>query len=1056
MRSAPRKDLSVYDFDEHDRSVEAASSKYVKKMPISKPKEEGRLTKFHFLQAFTLGHKQVEVTGIPCIDLSENSNSRGSFAIASPDRNSSEEKSELDEIMASAASYDERNNLYLGEFDHATPVRVDPLVTAASGLLVPRVGNEHFSKLQRDGSPADVISDDEESSSSVNPSPSTSASDLQEDEDYQEHPDSDNCCTTYREKDNDDMKVTVSPDYVIYRDTLYEEALLMFSPDAFTVECSNACRKSEKFYLECAVADIIHIECRWSGSVDGALIKFRLGAATVYRNENAHNTCDVGQLIFAVTEMHWQGKEQKIKSLAPKYEDVWNVLQYDDVILEDGTKRHDRFFPSHYFLEIPDSFEEVIYPKGDPDAVSISRRDIEQLQPDTFLNDTIIDFYIKYLKGRIQPNEKHRFHFFNSFFFRKLADLDKDRESASKGRAAFLRVRKWTRKVDIFGKDFIFIPVNFNLHWSLLVICHPGEAITSEGKKGNVVDPPKVPCILHMDSIKGSHSGLKNLLQSYLWEEWKERHPETPEENSSKFSHLRFIPLELPQQENSFDCGLFLLHYVELFLEEAPLNFSPFKITKFSKFLTVDWFSPSEASFKRSYIRKLVYDLLIDPCQKVNSSTCNETRMRHVSTSFLGASLCDKQEGLLLQQSLGSKATSLSSPKHEVNVFQGNARSQTLERPKCPAEEGPADGTEEFVSSSLDKNNGESFGGRKTTQTCSASYPNDGVCKMPGTCMQEKEIGADLLPGTLNNDHLISNQTSEIGSPGSVSMEDYGYVPDSPTSSSGKNQESGSEEIGTSKIKDTSNCENSEKVRDTTESTSDNDEECQDITTCEAEVAHSEDSQEIASSEAEEGDVVKRFQRFEDVNEAKRDGDGECQEISTIEVKVGAAKDPKEIVIGKGEKVRSIRNSKGIEDTSETEGCKGEEHKIIDTRECEVGNDEGCQKAEVSEAEGCQVVTGSVAEAVENDGDCRVIGPCAAEAVDTEDCKIVDTAEESLPLRSFDAILIADDSPLEKVRMRPKREKPATVEVAQYQKRRKGLHPGARMHIRSRSRDLPS
>ncbi|KAH0450641.1 hypothetical protein IEQ34_021333 [Dendrobium chrysotoxum] len=44
---------------------------------------------------------------------------------------------------------------------------------------------------------------------------------------------------------------------------------------------------------------------------------------------------------------------------------------------------------------IMEPFEDVIYPKGDPDAVSISKRDIELLEPDTFINDTIIDFYIK-------------------------------------------------------------------------------------------------------------------------------------------------------------------------------------------------------------------------------------------------------------------------------------------------------------------------------------------------------------------------------------------------------------------------------------------------------------------------------------------------------------------------------------------------------------------------------------------------------------------------------------------------------------------------------------
>lgn len=52
-------------------------------------------------------------------------------------------------------------------------------------------------------------------------------------------------------------------------------------------------------------------------------------------------------------------------------------------------------------------------------------------------------------------------------------------------------------------------------------------------------------------------------------------------------SHIFHIPCQLPQQENSFDCGLFLLHYLELFLAEAPVDFSPFKIIKCSKFVSL-------------------------------------------------------------------------------------------------------------------------------------------------------------------------------------------------------------------------------------------------------------------------------------------------------------------------------------------------------------------------------------------------------------------------------------------------------------------------------------
>ena len=48
-----------------------------------------------------------------------------------------------------------------------------------------------------------------------------------------------------------------------------------------------------------------------------------------------------------------------------------------------------------FIYSFDEPFEEVIYPKGDSDAVSISKRDVDLLQPDTFINDTIIDFYIK-------------------------------------------------------------------------------------------------------------------------------------------------------------------------------------------------------------------------------------------------------------------------------------------------------------------------------------------------------------------------------------------------------------------------------------------------------------------------------------------------------------------------------------------------------------------------------------------------------------------------------------------------------------------------------------
>lgn len=170
---------------------------------------------------------------------------------------------------------------------------------------------------------------------------------------------------------------------------------------------------------------------------------------------------------------------------------------------------------------------------------------------------------------------------------------------------------------------FFFPSFDPSLHWSLIVICHPGEVANFNCE--SMDEFLKVPCILHMDSIRGSHTGLKDLFQSYLLEEWKEKRKETSEQMSSNFLNLRFLSLELPQQENCCDCGLFLLHYVELFIAEAPVNFNPFMINKFENFLKPDWFVPAEASLKRVHIQKLIYELLESRTQSSTSLCCHES-----------------------------------------------------------------------------------------------------------------------------------------------------------------------------------------------------------------------------------------------------------------------------------------------------------------------------------------------------------------------------------------------------------------------------------------------
>ncbi|XP_012568674.1 probable ubiquitin-like-specific protease 2A isoform X2 [Cicer arietinum] len=412
-------------------------------------------------------------------------------------------------------------------------------------------------------------------------------------------------------KINDIEKVVdVFPDFIQYEELYCTSSRLIFSCSSLKLEGPTNNQAGKTFKIEWETEDIIKIESCWFEKIETALISLLLRSKDSGEVGITNEKPGFKLLKFAVYDSYWSSAEEAIKLLDMRYTDIWStffVTDTDNYGNNSALGQGSLFSQRHYFPIFGEAFDEVIYPKGEPDAVSISKRDVALLQPETFINDTIIDFYIKYLKNKLTTDEQERFHFFNSFFFRKLADLDKDPSSASDGRAAFQRVRKWTRKVNLFEKDYIVIPINYSLHWSLIVICHPGEVPCFRDEE--IKETSKVPCILHMDSLKGSHKGLKSVFQSYLCEEWKERHSNMVDDFSSKFLQLRFISLELPQQENLYDCGLFLLHYVERFLEEAPIKFNPFNITKFSDFLSSNWFPPAEASLKRSYIENLIYDI---------------------------------------------------------------------------------------------------------------------------------------------------------------------------------------------------------------------------------------------------------------------------------------------------------------------------------------------------------------------------------------------------------------------------------------------------------------
>ncbi|KAL8172620.1 UNVERIFIED_CONTAM: Sentrin-specific protease 6 [Gekko kuhli] len=122
----------------------------------------------------------------------------------------------------------------------------------------------------------------------------------------------------------------------------------------------------------------------------------------------------------------------------------------------------------------------IVYPpppaKG---GISVTNEDLHCLNEGEFLNDVIIDFYLKYLVlEKLKKEDADRIHVFSSFFYKRLNQRERrnlhETSKLTIQQKRHGRVKTWTRHVDIFEKDFIFVPLNEAAHWFLAVICYPG------------------------------------------------------------------------------------------------------------------------------------------------------------------------------------------------------------------------------------------------------------------------------------------------------------------------------------------------------------------------------------------------------------------------------------------------------------------------------------------------------------------------------------------------------------------------------------------------------
>ncbi|XP_008072305.1 sentrin-specific protease 5 isoform X2 [Carlito syrichta] len=133
--------------------------------------------------------------------------------------------------------------------------------------------------------------------------------------------------------------------------------------------------------------------------------------------------------------------------------------------------------------------------------------DLATLDGQNWLNDQVINMYGELIMDAVPD----KVHFFNSFFHRQLV---------TKG---YNGVKRWTKKVDLFKKSLLLIPIHLEVHWSLITVT------------------------------------LSNRIISFY---------------DSQGIHFKFCVECIPQQKNDSDCGVFVLQYCKCLALEQPFQFS--------------------------------------------------------------------------------------------------------------------------------------------------------------------------------------------------------------------------------------------------------------------------------------------------------------------------------------------------------------------------------------------------------------------------------------------------------------------------------------------------
>lgn len=387
--------------------------------------------------------------------------------------------------------------------------------------------------------------------------------------------------------------------------------------------------KSDKLFNKCPNSSLNSLHRGKRGSGNGTVIQLPdYKPLTSYQNQTPDET--VSQESFYGN----QSTSEKTTEHPPFISYVSNLRRVTRSI-SDNKKHGDVHHTSDELMESenPELFEPTLsYTFNDGSKLSVTNQDFKCLYNNDWINDTILDFFLKfYIEESISDNviSRSEVYLFSSFFYTKLVSTE-----ASK----YENVKKWVINSDLFSKKYVVVPVNMNYHWFGCIIVNldklkvaieeqltkkltskggnlksPSLSKTEDDRNSNIASAPtnvtadniELPTVflLVFDSLRQTHSRLMDAVKEFIISYGRDVH-----NYDIQREKLKVRTCLVPQQPNMSDCGVHVILNTKKFFEKPKetLDLWFAKSSYNHSKLVNEFFEKKERRFARKTLRDVL------------------------------------------------------------------------------------------------------------------------------------------------------------------------------------------------------------------------------------------------------------------------------------------------------------------------------------------------------------------------------------------------------------------------------------------------------------------